>query len=187
MGMWRRLLRNGLGSGVIVLVLGLLAVGLPALDRSLDSTQALPDGVPYEVGGGVTVIPPPGALLDVTKTRPSDDRGTVLFLVGPIRYAVVVQPFEGGLPDAADKLRRKIAANRGYQVVGREASIATADGQLLGLSGGYSAPGRGGRYAVFLAGDRSIEVTVSGTDPQLSAARAAIDASTRSITVRGTE
>ncbi|WP_310376750.1 hypothetical protein [Catenuloplanes atrovinosus] len=185
--MWRRLLRNGFGSGVIVLVLGLLAYGLPALDRSLDSTQAVPDGVPYDVGGGVTVIPPPGALLDVTRTRPADDRGTVVFLVGPIRYVVVVTPFDGGLPDAADKLRRKIASNRGYQVVGREASIATADGRLLGLAGGYSAPGLGGRYAVFTAGERSIEVTVSGTDPQLNAARAAIDAATRSITVRSTE
>ncbi|MFI5840883.1 hypothetical protein ACIA8K_14380 [Catenuloplanes sp. NPDC051500] len=184
--MWRRLLRNGLGSGSIVLILGLLAFGLPAFDRSLESTEAVPAGLPYDVGGGVSVIPPPGALLDLTQTRPGEERGSVLFLVGPIRYAVVVQPFDGGLTDAADKLRRKIAANRGYQVVGREADIDTANGQLRGLAGGYSAPGRGGRYAVFLAGERSIEVTVSGTDPQLSAARPVIDASTRSITFRGT-
>ena len=50
---------------------------------------------------GVTVVPPPGAVLDVTGTRPGDDEGTALFRLGPVRYAIAVQPFDGTLAMAA--------------------------------------------------------------------------------------
>jgi hypothetical protein len=178
-----RLLRNVAGTVGLLVAVGALALGLPAADRALPASRPVP-AEPYLVGAGVTVVPPPGAVLDVTATRPGADRGTALFLVGGVRYVVVVAPFSGDVEAAAARLRAKITGVRGYQVAGTESVAATASG-LAGRQGGYAAPGRLGRYAVFLAPDLSIEVTVAGTDQELRAARAATDMSTRSIAIRG--
>ncbi len=170
----RRQLTNLLGALSLVLALAGLAFGLPALER------ALPADRPYAVGGGVTVVPPPGSRIDVTETRPAADGGTVLFRLGPVRYLITVRRFNGDLPTAADRLRQRITGTMGYQVTGTELTVATASG-LLGLQGGYTAPGRGGRYAVFVADGRTIEVTVSGADLDLGRTLPAIDASTRTL------
>jgi len=177
------LLRNLAGSiGVLCTVAG-LAFGLPAVDRALPAQRPVGDG-PYPVGGGVTVTPPPDARLDVTLTRPRDTRGTVVFLVGTVRYVIVVAPFDGSLADATQRLRDKITAVRGHEITGKEFPTTTASG-LSGVQGTYAAPGRGGRYLVFLAGDVAIEVTVAGSAPALRAALGAIEASARTITHRG--
>ena len=174
-----RLLRNAAGSAGVLVAVAALALGLPALDRALPAEREVAAG-PYEVGAGVTLVPPPGAVVDVTNTRPGADRGAALFLVGPVRYVIVVTPFTGDLEDAADRLRRKITEVRGSQVAGAESATATLSG-LPGLQGGYTAPGRGGRYAVFRAPDLAIEVTVAGSDADLRRALAGVDASTKSI------
>jgi hypothetical protein len=177
------LLRNLAGSiGVLCTVAG-LAFGLPALDRALPAQRPAGDG-PYPVGGGVTVTPPPGARLDVTLTRPGDHRGTAVFLVGAVRYVVVVTPFDGSLTDATSRLRRKITGVRGHEITGKEAPLSTASG-LAGLQGTYAAPGRAGRYLVFRAGDVAIEVTAAGSAPALRAALDAVEASIRTIAYRG--
>src|SRR5262245_26450811 len=72
-------------------------VGLPALDRAVPAARPVPVDRAYPVGAGVSVVPPAGAELDVTGTRPGADRGTVLFLLGGVRYAITVLPFTGGL------------------------------------------------------------------------------------------
>jgi hypothetical protein len=157
-----------------------LAFGLPAVDRALPSDRPVRHDQPYVIGGGVTVVPPHGALLDVTGTRPGDDEGTVLFRLGPVRYSIVVRPFDGTLDAAAMRLRQRITDTSGYQVTGAQLRVATADG-VTGLQGGYSGPGQGGRYAVFVAGRRTIEVTVSGADLDLGRTLPAIEASTRTL------
>lgn len=177
------LLWNLLGSLSVVLAVGGLAFGLPAVDRAIPAQRPVVSGQAYLVGGGVTLLPPPGAELDVTRTRRATDRGTALFLLGAVRYAIVVAPFAGGLPEAAARLRAKITDTRGYQVTGGEAEVSTDTG-LAGLQGGYSAPGRGGRYAVFLAAGLAIEVTASGANLELGQALGTIEASTRSINHR---
>jgi hypothetical protein len=179
-----RLLPNLLGSVAVLLGLGVLAYGLPAVDRALPAERPVDSARPYPVGAGVTVVPPPGALVDVTGTRPGVERGSVLFVLGAVRYAIAVAPFEGDLDDAAARLRNRITETRGYQVAGTEFGVATATG-LPGLQGGYTGPGRGGRYAVFLVGGLSVEVTVSGTDAELRQVLLAVETSTRSITYRG--
>jgi hypothetical protein len=177
------LLRNLAGSiGVLCTVAG-LAVGLPVLDRSLPAQRPVGPG-PYPVGAGITVVPPPGARLDVTLTRPGDTRGTAVFLVGPVRYVIVVTPFRGSLPDAAQRLRRKITGVRGHEITGKEFPTSTASG-LDGLQGTYAAPGRGGRYLVFHGDGVAVEVTIAGTAPQLREALTVIEASTRTIAQRG--
>jgi hypothetical protein len=181
MGRRGGVLANLLGSLAVLLTAGAIALGLPALDRALPAARPVPAGRPYPVGGGVSLVPPPGALLDVTKTRPGRDRGTVLFLVGPVRFVVVVMPSAGSLTDAAGRLRQKITSSRGYQVTGIEGAVTTGTG-LGGRGGGYTAPGRTGRYSVFLIGGTAIEVTVSGTRADVGGALADIDASMNTIT-----
>jgi hypothetical protein len=175
-----RLLRNAAGSLGVLLTLAVLAVGLPAVDRAIPSLRAIPSNLPYEVGGGVTVVPPAGAKLDVTRTRPAARQGTVLFVLDEVRYVIVVAPFDGDLTAAVDRLRRKITNATGHRIIGTDVATATATG-LVGREGAYTAPDRDGRYAVFLAPDVSIEVTVSGSPAELSAVERQIRASTDSI------
>ncbi|HKT00096.1 MAG TPA: hypothetical protein VJT31_11235 [Rugosimonospora sp.] len=175
-----RLIHNLLGSLAILAIVTGLGLGLPALNRSLPSAKPVAADRPYAVDANVTVVPPPGATVDVTRTRPAGDRGTALFLLGGVRYALVAQPFTGGLDGAAADLRRKIAAINGYQITGREVPVRTAHG-VPGRQGGYASPGRVGQYTVFLSGGVSVEATIAGADPDLHAALPALQASIASI------
>jgi hypothetical protein len=176
----RRQVANLLAGLALAGVLWLVAYGLPAIDRSLPASEPVPPGRPYDVGAGVTVLPPPGAHVDLTRTRPAQDRGTAVFLLGAVRYAITVAPFDGGLSAAAERLRTRITGTAGYQVTGAQSTVATAGG-VPGLQGGYTAPGRAGRYAVFLSDGYAVEVTVSGTDMELARALPGIEVATGSI------
>jgi hypothetical protein len=164
----------------VVAVLAALAYGLPAVDRALPSERPVTPGRPYVIGADVTVIPPRGAVLDVSGTRQGDADGSVLFRIGPVRYSIVVRPFDGTLEAAATSLRRRITATSGYQITGGQLDIKTSQ-NLSGLQGGYAGPGQGGRYAVFLAGGHTIEVTVTGAELDLGRTLPAVDASTRTL------
>ncbi len=174
------LVGNTLGSLAIVALVGLIAFGLPAYDRSLPATRSLPAGATYAVGAGVTLVPPPGATVDVSQTRPGDLRGTALFTVGTVRYAVVSGPFTGGLGEAANKLREQITGKPGYQVAEGDHPFRT-DAGVDGRAGGYTSPGRTGEYAVFVAGGRSVEVTVSAPDGELRTSLPTVEASVRTV------
>jgi hypothetical protein len=171
---------NLLGSLGIAAALAGLAFGLPAIDRTLPAQRPVRTDQPYPVGAGVSVLPPPGATVDVTATRPGNDQGTVLFRLGRVRYAIAVRPFDGDLPTAAERLRQRITGTAGYQVTGVQLTVNTADG-LTGLQGGYSAPGRGGRYAVFVTDGLTIEVTIAGADLDLGRTLPQIEASARTL------
>jgi hypothetical protein len=176
---------NLLGALGVVVILASLALGLPAIDRALPAERPVRADQPYPVGAGVTVIPPPGATIDVTGTRPGDDAGTALFRLGAVQYAIAVRPFTGDLQTAAARLRKRITGTSGYQVTGAQLMVATAGG-LAGLQGGYTAPGRGGRYVVFVADGLTIEVTISGGDLDLGRTLPQIEASTRTLRHDGT-
>ncbi|MEU4243799.1 hypothetical protein [Actinoplanes sp. NPDC026619] len=181
----RRELMNLLGTFGVVAALAGLAFGLPAVDRALSAERPLQAGVAVDVGAGVTVVPPPGATLDVTGTRPGDSMGSVFFRIGAVQYRIAVRPFEGDLETAAAQLRQRITGNRGYQVASAQLAVDTADG-LAGLQGGYTAPGRGGRYAVFVGDRRTIEILISGNDLDLGRTLPQIEASTRTLRIDGT-
>jgi|GEM_PF-1908533 len=179
-----RLLGNLLAGVAILATIVAISFGLPAVDRALPADRPVAAGRPYQVGAGVTVVPPPAAVVDVTKTRPAADRGSALFVLDTVRYAIVVTPFDGSLDQAATRLRRKITDNRGYQVLGDSRSAATATG-VPGRQGGYTAPGRTGRYAVFVAGGLAVDVTISGAGPTLRDALPKITVSVASLTFPG--
>ncbi|XVV12919.1 hypothetical protein ACQP2X_00740 [Actinoplanes sp. CA-131856] len=176
----RRELMNLVGAVGVVATLAGLAYGLPALDRSLPAQRAVSSDEPYQVGAGVSVVPPAGATIDVTETRPGENEGTALFRLGPVRYAIAVRPFRGDLHAAASRLRKRITNTAGYQVTGAQLAVSTAGG-LAGVQGGYTAPGRGGRYAVFVGDGLTIEVTISGNDLDLGRTLPQIEASTRTL------
>jgi hypothetical protein len=178
-----RLLRNLAGSVAVLAVILFVAFGLPAINRSVPAGNGEFDGRPYAIGGGVTVVPPRDARIDPASTHTGNDRGSVLFLIGPVRYVIVVGPFSGSVEQAAAKLRTKITSTPGYQVTDGERPYATKNG-LAGVQGDYSAPGRLGRYAVFLSHGRSIEVTASGTEDDLAGQMTHIEASIASIAQR---
>ncbi|MEJ3743016.1 hypothetical protein WEI85_07000 [Actinomycetes bacterium KLBMP 9797] len=178
-----RLRWNLLGSLGILCTLAFFYAGLPALDRAVPDERPVADDRPYGVGGGVTVRPPPGAKIDVTHTRPATRQGTVLFVLGPVRYVIVVAPFRGDLEAATQRLHQKINRAGGRRLVGSERAAETDTG-LYGRQGDYAAGARGGRYAVFLAAGVAIEVTVSGTDAELARVGQEIEASIRTIAYR---
>ena len=180
----RRQLMNLLGALALVAALSGLAFGLPAIDRALPSQRPVRTDQPYAIGGGATVLPPAGATIDLTGTRPGDGQGTVLFRLGPVKYSIAVQPFDGTLTTAADRLRRRITGTPGYQVTGTQLAVETGSG-ITGLQGSYTAPGRGGRYTVFVTHGRAIEITVSGAELDLGRWLPAIEASTRTLRYTG--
>jgi len=162
------LLRDTLGSLAVVGVVAVVAFGLPFLDHRMPDTRPIAAGVPYQVGGGVSVDPPARALLDVTRTRPGTDRGTALFVVSEVRVAVVVTPYRGDLEGASARLRNKIVRVSDAHTTSGDAPITTRGG-VVGRQGRYTEPERSGTYAVFIADGRSAEVTASGSTDDLAA------------------
>src|SRR6266545_3574292 len=67
----RRQFANLLGALGLVTAIAGLAFGLPALDRSLPSEQPVRADQPYLIGGGVTVVRPPGGCASASPTRPA--------------------------------------------------------------------------------------------------------------------
>src|SRR5690242_6419586 len=177
------LIHNLLGSLAILAVVGGLGLGLPALNRTLPSARPVAADRPYPVDALVSVVPPRGAALDVTRTMPAGARGTALFLLRGVRYALTAQPYGGSIEGAVAALRRKITAKAGYQITGRETPVRTADG-VPGLRGGYASPGRAGQYTVFLSGGTVVEVTIAGAEPDLHAALPELQTSIASISFR---
>jgi hypothetical protein len=182
MGLGRKhVLLNLLSSIAVAGTVAALGIGLPEINDHVPSTRPIASGRPYAVGGGVSVTPPPGAGIDATKTRPGPINGAVLFLVGSVRYVVVVTPFDGSLAEAARRTQTKIEANQGYQVVGAQRPIRTAAG-VAGLQGTYASPGRDGRFAVFLHDGVDAEVTVAGNGVDLRHVMPQVQASIQTLT-----
>jgi hypothetical protein len=174
----RRLIRNLCGSLGVAAVLAAIGLGLPAVNAEVPAERPVATNHPYPVGAGVTVVPPPGTSLDATQTRPGPQNGQALFVVGSIRYAIVVAPFTGTLAEAATALRNKITNNRGYQVTSPESAIET-DAGVPGRQGMYASSVRDGRYAVFVSHGLDVQVTIAGNDIDL---RPLLPVLTRSVT-----
>lgn len=175
-------MRNLLGgAAVLAAVLGIV-FGLPALDRAIPADLAAP-AQRHTVAEGISVIPPTGALI-AKRTRAGPTAGSILFLIGPARYVITVEPFEGDAAKAAQRLRTKIQNMRGYQVTGPESHIVTDSG-LSGLGSDFTAPGRSGRYIAFVVPGRTVEVTVNVSETDFQQTRLPIDASIASISWSG--
>jgi hypothetical protein len=171
-------MRDTLGSLVVLGAVAFAAFAPPLIDRALPPSRATA-AEPFPVGGGVTVVPPAGAQLDVSKTRTAAERGTALFLADGVRVAVVVTPYRGSLADASDRLHNKLM-RVGDSQVDQDRPVRTVD-DVAGLQGTYTTSGRPGTYAVFVADGRSVEVTASGPESDLRSLGGGIDVAIRSI------
>ena len=112
-------------------------------------------------------MPPAGARLDVTRTRPGAERGTALFLAGGVRVASWSSPRTGGSLDDA-KTRCTTNSCRAGDRPGRAAAPVRIAGRAAWPAGRYiTSARRPGTYAVFVADGRAVEVTVSGPEADL--------------------
>lgn len=177
----RFLIRDALYSAAVVVFLLAAAIGLPAVDRSVPGLRRLPDGVPYRVGAGIELVPPPGALLDVSRSRPAETWGRAVLILadGQVRCLVVVSGYDGSLEQATERLRNRLERVAGVRLGASLATVRTAAGND-GQEGQYvPAGGRGGtglfdtvqpdrearragRFAVFVIAGRVVEVTAVG-------------------------
>jgi hypothetical protein len=168
---------------ILLALIAALVLGAPTVDRVPPTSRPVAAGLPFPVGAGVTVVPPPTAMVDLTETRPGRNAGTALFLIGAIRYQIRVVPYWGTLEAAAFRLRDRIVSLWGYQATTWDFLITSYSG-LYGRQGGFTAPGRSGSYTVFVVDGLRIEITVNGADTQVRAKLPGIDASTRSLAYR---
>jgi hypothetical protein len=164
------------GGLTVLALIAAVALVAPTVEWAPATSRPVAAGIPFPVGAGVTVVPPPTAMVDLTQTRP----GTALFLIGAIRYQVRIAPYWGSLEAAANRLRDRIVSIWGYQASAWNFLITSYSG-LYGRQGDFSAPGRSGSYTVYVVDGLRIEVTVNGADPQVRAKLPGLDASTRSL------
>jgi len=96
----------------------------------------------------VTVIPPPGARLDASKTSPSND--TVQFLVGDVTYWLHARRWSGSLDEFTTKSATSAAPGRGCSADGGRARHHNPAGSARPCAR-YTMTDRSGRYVVFSA------------------------------------
>jgi hypothetical protein len=165
--------------GILAVVAG-VALGLPALDRAIPSERVIAPGVPYPVTDAIGVVPPAGARLDVEETRPGGGSGYAVFLVGRVRFAVLVNREQLTLPEAADRLRIRLRDSLGATVTADDQPFAGVAGPAL--AGRFRSGTADGWYAVRLI-DPGIVVDATATGPAaaLAGRLSAIEASVAGI------
>jgi len=176
------LVRNLLGGAAVLAVILGIAFVLPAIDRAVPAGRGVP-ALRHTIADGISVVPPTGALI-AKRTRAGPASGSIMFLIGPARYVISVEPFDGDAAKASQRLRTKIQNMRGYQVTGPESPVVTDSG-LSGLGSDFTAPGRSGRYVAFVVPGRAVEVTVNVSETDFEQACLPIDASIASISWNG--
>ncbi|GII24892.1 hypothetical protein [Planosporangium mesophilum] len=169
--------RNAACSLAILAVIATISLGLPALDRAFPGERAVASGVVYAVTDGVTVVPPAGARLDVSQTRPGRDSGYAMFLVGRVRFAILVTPDRITTAAAADRLRTRLRDGLGASTTGAESPTPSG-----ALTGRFHAGADGGWYAVRVLGSTTVvDATASGPPDELARWLPAIEAAAASI------
>jgi hypothetical protein len=173
--------RNALCSLGILAVIAAIALGLPALDRALPRERALPVGIAYPLTNAVTVVPPAGTRIDLTGTRPGRDSGYALFLVGRLRFTVLVSNEHLSLAAAAERLRTRLRDGLGAHTTGPERPL---DGvaPTWALAGRFRSGPDSGWYAVRVFGPGTVvDLTASGPPGELVERLPAIEASAASL------
>lgn len=165
--------------GILAVVAG-VAFGLPALDRAVPSERAVASGVPYRVTDAISVVPPAGARLDIEETRPGGDSGYAVFLVGRVRFAVLVNRDQLTLPEAADRLRIRLRDSLGATTTAGDQSLTGVAGPAL--AGSFRTGTADGWYAVrLIAPGIVVDATAAGPAAALADRLPAIEASIAGI------
>ena len=121
--------------------------------------------------------------LDVTKTRPDDDRGTALFVVGGVRVVA-----RGRRPSTARSTMPPPASQQDHSDLRLPGDRGRHDSHGPRRGGGavaYTSPGRVGEYAVFVADDVSGRGHGERPEHQFRGLLPTLDHSLRSVTFGG--
>ncbi len=169
---------NLYGSLAVLVIVAVIAVGLPSIDRALPAGRSVPVGRRMDVGLDVTVAAAPDTVLDVTRTVPSLRR--LVMIVRGVRVVIEASEYTGDLAGLSARLRRKIQSNPGYQASQREHRTRTLDG-VPGLQSSYSTPGRIGLYAVFAHAGIGVEISLAGTETDLRRGNEELLSTVRSV------
>jgi hypothetical protein len=173
--------RHLLGCVAVLACLALILFGPYALNRALPTERAVPADRPMALGAlPVTVVPPPGARLDSTQTRPRED--TVQFVVGGVEYWLRASEYTGSLPELADRARRTRSAEPGFVSMEPDRAATTRQG-TAGRQAGYVLATASGHSAVFLADGIAVWVDVRGTPDALARHTSDIEASVATLTI----
>jgi len=174
--------RNLLGGAAVLAVILGVAFVLPAIERAVPADRDA-QAQRLTIADGISVVSPSDAFIG-QRTRAGPTTGSILFLVGHARYVISVEPFEGDVVKASQRLRTKIQSMRGYQVTNPESPVVTNSG-LSGLGSQFTAPGSSGRYVAFVVPGRAVEVTVNVSENDFQHALMPIDSSIASISWNG--
>ena len=173
--------RNLLGCLAVLACLALILYGPYAVNRALPAQRPVPTDQPMALGAlPVTVVPPPGALLDATQTRPRDD--TVQFQVGDVEYWLRATKYTGSLPELADRARQTRAAEKGFVSMEPDRAATTRQG-TPGRQAGFVLATATGHSAVFVGDGIAVWVDVRGTPLAMAEHTADIEASVATLTI----
>ncbi|MER7547538.1 hypothetical protein ABTW95_31465 [Spirillospora sp. NPDC127506] len=177
------------GTGLVALVLLVLAAGLPLLDRALGSgARPLAAGTVLSVGAerdGVRpvafTVPSAGWALDeaqssLTSNIELSNSGVGLY----VRVVVPLAPLDAR--ELWDGLGRIVAAGGRSRLRAQPVPITTAHG-LTGLTGRLAGRERVGMATVFAAGTLGATVTASGPPGAYRRLAADVDAIVRSVRI----
>ncbi|HWN35947.1 MAG TPA: hypothetical protein VNP03_24560 [Pseudonocardia sp.] len=180
--MWRGPFgRNLMGCVAVLACMALILFGPYALNRALPTQRLVPTDQPMALGAlPVTVVPPPGARLDATHTRPDQD--TVQFVVGGVEYWLRASEYPGSLPTLADRARRSREAENGFVSMEPDRDATTRQG-TPGRQAGFVLATATGHSAVFVADGIAVWVDVRGTPREMAQHTADIEASVATLTI----
>ncbi|HEX4247528.1 MAG TPA: hypothetical protein VH008_06650, partial [Pseudonocardia sp.] len=148
---------------------------------ALPAQRPVPADRPMALGAlPVTVVPPPGARLDATQTRPRAD--TVQFLVGDVEYWLRASEYTGSLSELADRARRTREAELGFVSMEPDRAATTRQG-AEGRQAGFVLAASTGHSAVFVADGIAVWVDVRGTPDEMARHSASIEASVATLTI----
>ncbi|WP_203704959.1 hypothetical protein [Asanoa iriomotensis] len=173
---WRR---NLAGSLAVVAGVLALSLGVPAIDGALSNTT-VSTTAPLEFASNASVVPPPDASVVADQTSPS--QGVVTLAVDGVRYRLTAESFPGTLQQLADRIRAEVQNVAGIQAISPDQAVTSNSG-IPGLQATYVGENRTGRYTVYLQSGTGVTAVVDGNDAGVTAHRAALETSVRTVTI----
>jgi hypothetical protein len=177
-GAWRRNL-----VGCLVVAAGVLALslGVPAIDDALPNAT-VSSTAPLEFAGNASVVPPPDATVVAEQTSP--DQGVVTMAVDGVRYRLTAESFPGTLQQLADRIRAEVQNIAGIQAISPDQAVTSTSG-IPGLQATFVAENRTGWYTVYLRAGTGVTAVVDGNDAGVTAHRAELETSVRTVAIDG--
>ena len=154
--------RRKMGGTFAVLLLVLLwAVIAPHVDASIKHDNEAAPGEVFDVGSGVTIVPPTRWQVD---TQTGLTVGTLVVHNAGVSITVTVGPFDGELPDLLDQANETLDIDG---ITSAQSSITTTAGST-GLIEAFTGISEEGRLAVFSEDKLGVVIEAVGPAPQVT-------------------